>query len=136
MATETTVPAPAQSQEAQESTREETRADEVYVLPPVDIYEDEQGSLIVLADLPGVEPSALDIRVERGILTLQGRAKHMAPGEPIYREFELTGFFRQFRLPENIDDEAVEAELKHGVLRLYLRRAESAQPRRIEVRAA
>jgi HSP20 family molecular chaperone IbpA len=133
MATETTVPAPTQSQEG---TREETRAEEVYVLPPVDIYEDEEGNLIVFADLPGVEPSELDVRVERGNLTLQGKAKHMAPGEPIYREFELTGFFRQFRLPENIDDEAVEAELKYGVLRLHLRRAESAQPRRIEVRAA
>src|SRR5947208_1666531 len=72
-------------------TREPTRAEESFVSPPVDIYEDEQG-LVVVADLPGAEPGALDVRVDRGILTIQARAAHQAPGHQIHREYELSGF--------------------------------------------
>ncbi len=129
---ERTVPAPTgQTAPAQEPTR----AEEAYVPPPVDIYEDDQG-LVVLADLPGVEPRGLDVRVDRGVLTIQGRAAHLAAGDPVYREYQLTGFFRQFQLPEEVDSTRISAELKHGVLMLRLPRAERAQPRRIEVRAS
>lgn len=129
---ERTVPVPATQTAA---TREPTRSEEVYVAPPVDIYEDDQG-LIVLADLPGVEPAALDVRVDRGVLTIQGRANHLATGDPVYREYQLTGFFRQFQLPEEVDSGRISAELKHGVLTLRLPRSEAARPRRIEVRAS
>ncbi len=129
---ERTVPAPA-SQTA--PPQEPTRSEETYVPPPVDIYEDDQG-LVVLADLPGVEPGGLDVRVDRDILTIQGRAAHLASGDPVYREYQLTGFFRQFQLPEEVDVGRISAELTHGVLTLRLPRAERAQPRRIEVRAS
>ena len=129
---ERTVPAPASSNAA---TREPTRAEERYVAPPVDIYEDDQAAVVV-ADLPVVEPGTLDGRVDRGLLTLQGRATHLASADPVYREYELTGFFRQFQLPEEVDPARIAAELTHGVLTLRLPRAERAQPRRIEVRAS
>ena len=127
---EKTVATPAQQPE----TREPTRAEETYVAPPVDIYEDDTG-LVVLADLPGVAPETLDVRVERGVLTIQARAHHLAEGEAIHREFQLSGFFRQFQLPEVIDTAKIEADLKQGVLTLRLPREEPAQPRRIQVRA-
>jgi HSP20 family protein len=127
---EPTVPTPAPTAAP---TREPTRAEETFVPPPVDIYEDDQG-LVVLVDLPGVEPSGLDVRVDRGILTIQGRAGHLASGDPVYREYQLTGFFRQFQLPEEVDTGRIAAELRNGVLTLRLPRAERAQPRRIEVR--
>ena len=129
---EKTVPAPTGQTAA---TREPTRSEEAYVAPPVEIYEDEQG-LVVVADLPGVEPSALDVQVNRGVLTIQGRATHLAPGEPVYREYELSGFYRQFQLPEEIDQARIAAELKHGVLTLRLPRVPRPEPRRIEVRAS
>jgi HSP20 family protein len=132
---ESTVPTPVEQQQKEAPAQENTRAEESYVLPPVDIYEDDQG-LMILVDFPGVEPGSLDVRIDRGVLTIQGRAKQLAKADPIYREFELTGFFRQFRLPDEIDEEHVEAELRHGVLRLRLRRSERAQPRRIDVRAS
>lgn len=130
--TETTVPAVTSSDVA---TREPTRTEEAYVPPPVDIYEDDQG-LVVVADLPGIEPDALDVRADRGVLTIQARAAHLATAEPVHREYQLTGFFRQFQLPEEVDLARIAAELKHGVLTLRLPRAERAQPRRIEVRAS
>ena len=129
---ERTVPAPASSTAA---TREPTRAEERYVAPPVDIYEDDQG-LVVMADLPGVEPGTLDVRVDRGLLTIQGRATHLASADPVYREYELTGFFRQFQLPEEVDVARITADVRNGVLTLRLPRAERAQPRRIQVQSS
>jgi HSP20 family molecular chaperone IbpA len=105
------------------------------VSPAVDIFEDERG-LVVVADLPGVEPGALDVRVERGILTIQARATHLVQARPVHREYELTGFFRQFQLPEEVDTGRIDAETKNGVLFVRLPRTERAQPRRIEVRAS
>lgn len=115
--------------------REQTRSEENFGTPPVDIYEDERG-LVVIADLPGVDASALDVGVERGVLTIRGRANHLVTGQPLHREYELSGFYRQFQLPDEVDSARIEAELKIGVLFLRLPRTERAKPRRIEVKTA
>jgi HSP20 family molecular chaperone IbpA len=117
------------------AAQEPTRAQEAFAAPPVDIYEDDQG-LVVVADLPGVEPGALDVRVDHGLLTIQGRARSLAPGTPLHREYALTGFYRQFQLPEEIDAARIAADLRQGVLTLRLPRAAPAPPRRIDVRSA
>jgi HSP20 family molecular chaperone IbpA len=115
--------------------REETRSDERYVTPPVDIYETAEG-LVVKADLPGVAKDGLDVRVENNLLTIRGKAAHAAPGDPVYREYELINFFRQFELNDKVDQQRISAELKHGVLTLKLPKAEEAKPRRIDVKVA
>src|SRR5918911_51792 len=98
---EPTVPTPPARQT--EEQREPTRSDERFVAPPVDIYEDDQG-LVVVADVPGAEPGSLDVRVERGTLTIKaGGAPPPAERAPVYREYQLAGFFRQFQLPEEVD---------------------------------
>jgi HSP20 family protein len=113
--------------------REETRSQERYVTPPVDIYENQDG-LVVKADLPGVAKDGLDVRVENNLLTIRGKAQHIAPGDSVYREYGLLNFFRQFELNERVDQEKISAELKHGVLTLHLPKAEEAKPRKIDVR--
>jgi len=113
--------------------REETRSQERFVTPPVDIYETQEG-LIVKADLPGVTKDALDVRVENNLLTIRGKSAHAAPGEVFYREYSLLNFFRQFELNNKVDQSKISAELKHGVLTLQLPKAEEAKPRQIEVR--
>jgi len=123
------------AQERAPATREETRSQETYVTPPVDIYETAEG-LVVKADLPGVAKESLDVRVENNQLTIQARAAHVAPGEPIYREYGLVNFFRQFELNERVDQSNISAELKHGVLTLNLAKAEEAKPKRIDIRVA
>ena len=115
--------------------KEETRSQERYVTPPVDIYETPEG-LVVKADLPGVAKDGLDVRVENNLLTIRGRAAHVAPGDLLYREYDLANFFRQFELNDKVDQLKISAELKNGVLTLNLPKAEEAKPRRIEVRAA
>lgn len=112
--------------------REITRAQERYIQPPVDIYETPDG-LVLLADLPGVEPNDLSVRLEDNILTIQAKPKHLITAEPIYREFELVNFFRQFELSDQVDQEKITARLNHGVLVLELAKAEKAKPRQITV---
>jgi HSP20 family molecular chaperone IbpA len=119
----------------QATTTEVTRSPDRYLAPPVDIYETADG-LVVMADLPGVAKEALDVRVENGVLTLHGRATHASPGDPIYREFEIVNFYRQFELGDKVDQAKIAAELKHGVLTLHLPKAEEAKPRRVEVKVA
>jgi HSP20 family protein len=125
----------ARAQEKAPSTREETRSQERYITPPVDIYETADG-LVVKADLPGVAKEGLDVRVENSLLTIRGKAAHSAPGDPVYREYGLVNFFRQFELNERVDRSKISADLKHGVLTLNLPKAEAARPRQIEVKVS
>src|SRR4030042_6529556 len=96
---EKTVPAP--KEEKHPISKEQTRQEERYLTPPVDIYETTE-SLTVIADLPGVEKSDLDIRVNDTILTIKGKPKHIIQGTPISREYTLMSFFRQFQLGEDV----------------------------------
>jgi len=114
-------------------SREGTRSEQRYVTPPVDIYET-AGGLVVKADLPGVEKGNLDLQVENNLLTIRAKPSHTTAGEPVYCEYELVNFFRQFELNEKVDQSKISAELKHGVLTLQLPKAEEAKPRKIEVR--
>ncbi len=127
---EQTVPAPGGETSG---GREPTRSGQNFASPAVDIFEDERG-LVVVADLPGVDSDGADIRVDNGVLTIQARAQHIVRSRAVHREYELTGFHRQFQLPEEIDTARIGAELKNGVLTVTLPRMERAEPRRIQVR--
>jgi len=117
------------------TSKEDTRAPERYIQPPVDIYETPEG-LVLLADLPGVASSDLVVRHEDNILTVQGKAHHLLTIEPVYREYELGNFFRQFEISEQVDQGKIVARFQHGVLTLRLPRAEKAKPRQIAVQVS
>jgi HSP20 family protein len=117
------------------STTERTPHRERYVAPPVDIYETQEG-FVVLADLPGVAQEALDVRVEQNRLTIRGQARRRVPGEAVSRAYALVNFFRQFELSANVDQRQITAELKSGVLTVTLPKAEEAKLRQIVVQAA
>jgi HSP20 family protein len=87
----------------------------------------------MVADLPGVNKEDLDIRVADNVLTLQAKASHTSLGDVVHREFVIPGFYRQFELGEEIDQEKITAELKHGVLTVRLPKVEQAKPRRVQV---
>ena len=111
---------------------EGTRTQERYVTPPVDIYEMPDG-LVVTADIPGVTPEHLDVRVDNNVLTIRAQAAHTSAAEPTYREYQLVNYFRQFELSDKVNQEKISADLKHGVLTLMLPKAEEAKPRKIAV---
>jgi len=130
---EKTVPA-TQNNETQIVKREVTRHPEAFVTPLTDIYEEENG-LHVVVDLPGVEKSGLKLSVENDILTIEGHV-NAANSDTNYliREFEPSNYFRQFELSESVDSEKIKAELKSGVLSIFLPRAEALKPRTIDVK--
>jgi len=95
------------------------------VSPPVDIFENADGFLIV-ADLPGVEPEGLTIEYNPPELRVFAR-----PNENSELVFE-----RRFELGSGIDSESIQADLSRGVLRIELKKSAALRPRRINVRAA
>ena len=113
--------------------REETRAEDKYIRPAVNIIETEEG-LILTADIPGATKERLDVNVEKGILTISAPAEHTAPGRSVYREFELASYYRQFSIPESLDHEHAKAEYVNGILTLRVPKAKVAKPKRIEVK--
>ncbi len=115
--------------------REVTRQEARYAIPPVDIYE-KPDALTVLADLPGVSPAGLNIHVDQGVLTIEGKVDAGEAGALLLQEFDLTSFYRQFRIAETIDTEKIRASMKNGVLHLTLPKVEKAKPRQIPVEAA
>lgn len=116
-------------------TREDTRSGERYVKPAVDIIETEDG-LTLFADIPGAVKDALDINVDKGILTVNAPVSLSMPGRAIYSEFEFAHYYRQFSIPETLDQEKAKAELNNGILTLKVPVAEASKPRKIEVKAA
>ncbi|HWI41481.1 MAG TPA: Hsp20/alpha crystallin family protein [Verrucomicrobiae bacterium] len=112
--------------------REETRSGENYIRPAVDILETEHG-LTIIADLAGVQKEKVEVQIDKGILTIQGEGTPTAAGSELYHEFSVMNYYRQFQIPEAIDQEKTTAEYTDGVLTLQLYKAEHAKPRRIQV---
>jgi len=112
--------------------REETRSNERYIRPAVNIIETEEG-LVLTADIPGASKELLDVNVEKGILTIIAPAQHKVPGTSAYREFELASYYRQFTIPESLDHEKAHADYVNGILTLRIPKAEVAKPKRIAV---
>ena len=103
-------------------------------LPVADIYEAEHDLTIIL-EMPGVEKSNVDIRVEDGVLSVEGRldlTKYQGL-QPLYTEYNIGNYSRSFQLSNKIDQEGIKADLKDGVMTIVLPKSETAKPRRINV---
>ena len=103
-------------------------------VPTADIYED-RDSLTVFLEMPGVEKDNVKVRVEEGVLFVEGRldlSKYRGL-QPLYTEYNIGNYARTFRLSNAIDQDKIGAELKDGVLSLTLPKAERAKPRTIHV---
>jgi HSP20 family protein len=129
-------PAKLEKQEATPSRVEDSSGSLRTYTPRVDIHESAE-ALTVIADMPGVDDSSVDITLDRGVLTIRGNVVHETPNgfSAIYREYEPGNFERSFTMPEAIDRDAVSAVVTNGVVRVTLPKAKSAKPRRIEVKA-
>ena len=108
---------------AMTQTNEATRARQLPL--PVDIYEGAD-ELLLLADLPGVEPEGLSVSFEAPELRIEGR-RGTGDSASVYS--------RTFRVSEQLDPNGISAELNSGVLKLRLAKAAHTKPRKIEVRA-
>ena len=103
-------------------------------VPTADIYED-RDSLKVILEMPGVDKGSVAVRVEEGVLHVEGKldlSKYRGL-QPLYTEYNIGNYSRSFRLSNAIDQDRIGAELKDGVLSLTLPKAEKAKPRTIRV---
>jgi len=116
-------------------TREETTIPARVFLPTADIFESKD-ALKVILEMPGVERSNVDVRVEDGVLSVQGRldlSKYQGL-QPLYTEYNIGHYARSFHLSSKIDQTKISAELQDGVLSLSLPKIEEAKPRTIQVK--
>lgn len=104
-------------------------------MPAVDIKE-EKDAFLILADLPGVDPKAIEIHMEDGILSIRGQRNAYSEQEREYMkrvERASGNFYRRFHLPDTADAEHISAKGNHGVLEIRIPKQQKAQPRRIEI---
>ena len=109
-------------------------AEQPALLPPVDVIEDAEG-ITLYADLPGVPKERLDVHIDREVLVIEGEMGLEMPRdmEATHVEVSLARYRRVFTLSRELDPERMSAELKQGVLKVRIQKAEHAKPRRIEV---
>ncbi|MDH4231689.1 MAG: Hsp20/alpha crystallin family protein [Nitrospirota bacterium] len=114
---------------------ERTRERRVYT-PSADIIEGKNGTTVI-ADIPGVDESSVDITLEKNILEIYGKVNPDIPQDLklVMSEYGIGDYHRRFALSDEIDRDRIQATVKKGVLRLILPRAEKAKTRKIEVKA-
>jgi HSP20 family protein len=103
--------------------------------PPVDIYENGD-NLVLKAELPGINPDDVEIRVEDNTLYLKGERKfEKEVKEQNYHRVERSygTFTRTFSLPNSVDADKVAANYKDGVLTLTMPKKEEAKPKTIKI---
>src|SRR5580700_7730413 len=104
-------------------------------VPPVDIYEDEH-SIQLKLEVPGIDEKDLDIKVENNTLTVSGERKFEKEEkeENFHRvERRYGSFTRSFTLPTTVNTEDIKADYEQGVLKIRLAKRQEAKPKQIKV---
>ena len=105
--------------------------------PAVDI-EEREDSFVLHADIPGVDPKAIEVSMDDGVLSIRGArdAVKEQDKDGFKRVERVHGtFYRRFALPDTADADKISARGEHGVLTITIPKMEKVQPRRITVQA-
>ena len=123
-------------QEMVESEGLERTRERQCLIPKTDIYESED-MIIILADIPGVDQNALDITLDKNILSLEAynSASENQDFTIAYSEYVPGDYQRKFRLGTEIAYDKIEAIVADGVLELRLPKAEEAKIKKIPIKA-
>ena len=102
---------------------------------PMDAYRSGD-EFVVAFDLPGIRPDAIELDVERNVLTVKAERRPTATGDDVemqIAERPLGVFSRQLFLGDTLDADSIKADYENGVLTLRIPVAERAKPRKIEI---
>ena len=115
-------------------TKQESTIPARTFVPITDIFETDQ-ALTLKLEMPGVAKDRVEVRVENDVLTIEG---HIDFGvyenlRPLYTEYNVGNYARTFQLSSTIEQDAISAALKDGVMTLVLPKVERAKPRTIQV---
>lgn len=121
-------------QKREHGSKQEKTIPARYFIPPTDIVETAEG-LTVTMEVPGVDKKDLDISLENGVLRVDGKIdfRKYEGFEPVYSEYNVGNFFREFMLSDEMDPDGISADLANGVLTLTLKKTKQAAARRITV---
>jgi HSP20 family molecular chaperone IbpA len=113
---------------------EETTVPARFYQPNTDIFEDE-GSLTLVMEMPGVLKDNVDITIEKNVLDVEGTIdfSKYEELEPVYTEYNVGHYKRSFSLSSKIDQSKISADMNDGLLTLVLPKAEEAKPRTISI---
>jgi HSP20 family protein len=103
--------------------------------PAIDIFETE-GSLVVEAEVPGVDPKEISVTLDEGLLTLKGERKleKEVKEENFYRVERAYGSFqRAIRMPAEVDPDKVKASYDNGVLKVTVEKVAPKKPRSVDI---
>jgi len=117
--------------------RAKPRPDENSYAPLVDIFETDDGTIVLVAEMPGADQDSIDIRVDKGVLSIFAEAPLEEPeGEyaRTYAGFSGGQFFRAFALSDEVERDRIEAAYENGVLTVNLPRAAAAKTRKIAIK--
>ena len=106
-----------------------------YYQPATDVRETDQ-EVILQFDMPGVSSENVELTVEKGTLTVTGKADPEEQGNAVYRETHIGDYRRVFSLNESVDTEHISADMKAGVLTVRIPKPEKAKPKHIAVKSA
>ena len=104
--------------------------------PLVDIIENNDAFLFQ-ADMPGVKPGDVDVSYENGRLTISGKVspRYANDRQWIWNEYGVGHYYRSFDINTPVNVDGIRAELKSGVLSLYVPKHESAKTRKIQIQS-
>ena len=105
--------------------------------PLVDIYEEADGTVVLVAEVPGAAADKIDVRVDKGVLTVWADGRLEKPASDYaetYADFSAAQYFRAFALGDEIDRDRIESSLCEGVLTIRMPKAVAAKTRKIEVK--
>ena len=103
--------------------------------PAVDVYEDEH-SIILKIEVPGIDEKDIDVRVENNTLTVHGERKfEKEEKEENFRRVERQygSFTRSFTLPNTVDPDSTQANYDKGILKIQLAKKAEAKPKQVKV---
>ena len=105
--------------------------------PAIDVHETD-GKYLVDVDLPGIKKEDIHVSIENGILTVKGETKteekEEKDGKLIRHERHMGSYIRQLTVGENVAPDAIEAKFKNGVLSLELKKVETSEPKKLEIK--
>lgn len=107
-------------------------------IPPADI-EEYSDRFVLKLDVPGVDVAAIDITLDKGVLSVSGERARVADDKAVERtrtERPYGRFHRRFTLPDTVDAANVHATGRNGIIEVTIPKQPKAQPRRIQVAAA
>ena len=105
-------------------------------IPALDVYE-EKDAIVVETPLAGVDPKDVEVSVDKGMLTIQGKTtrEHEIDEKNYYRKEVRNGsFYRQVALPGSVKEDQVDAEFKNGILKITCPKADRKEVKKISVK--